>query len=116
MRCLTIEELKVYINRGKEIEHYVKTSKTDNYKTNEWISIEKEGKLFKVFQHLVFDESEEGVDSIYDYSYVNPDDLYGNEIFSSENFDNVVLFLENELKIKNGNYLLAGSLDEVKNG
>ena len=80
MRYLNQSEILPYINAGKEIEQFLEEYFSNSFRCFRYVTLgkNKEGYYALIFDK--FDESDEGLISVYDYSSVEPDDLYGKEI------------------------------------
>ncbi|GAA3642659.1 hypothetical protein [Flavivirga jejuensis] len=113
MRFLSIGEIISALNRGKGIEQFLGKIKNDNYDTFEWIEINKTKSNFLLSYHLVFDESDEGIESIYSYSYVEPDDIYGKKVFESDNIQDILKFANDNYNADNSKYQNEQYLDEL---
>lgn len=112
MDYLDKTQLKAYCNAGKVIEFWLGIEYLDEYKTYKWMSLEKYNKKYYILLHHVFDEADEGLDSIYDYSYVEPDDIDGKDIFENESFTDIIHFLESNNNIPNNRFMLSGNMDK----
>lgn len=77
---LNQHEISPYINTGKEVEQFLGEFYSENYKCFRYVILgkTKEGYYGLIFEK--FDDSDEGITSIYDYSSVEPDDLNGKEL------------------------------------
>ncbi len=79
MRYLNENEIEPYINAGKVIEQYLGTFKSDGFLCHKFVSIGKTKEGYYCFESEVFDEKEDGIDSIYHYSSIDPDNPEGVE-------------------------------------
>lgn len=109
MNYLTLEDIKTYIDRGKEIDCFIGFSKFEGYPTIVWYSIAKNKNEYIISKHEVFDEAGE-IDSVYDFTYVDPDEMYGSEKKRTTNFNDIIYFLKENATNK---FSLFGNLDEV---
>jgi hypothetical protein len=73
MRYLNEKEIEPYINAGKIIEQYLGTFEIDDFLCHRFVSIGKSKKGYYGFWAEVFDETNDGVESIYYFSSVDPD-------------------------------------------
>ena len=112
MRYLNQSEILPIINSGKEVEQFLGEFFTNNFRCFRYVTIgkTKEGYFALIFEK--FDDSDEGLTSVYDYSSVEPDDLYGKEVGPFESFEEIIEKLNEEVHLDSEKYLLSGYLDE----
>lgn len=110
MKYLALSEIGSYLNIGKELECFLKFGLEEGYHTIEWYSIVKEKVEYVISKHIVFDERDE-IGSVYDFTYVEPDDLYGLEVKRTINYEEILNYFQN---IDNKNmFTLFGELDNI---
>jgi len=112
MQYLNQSEILPYINAGKEIEQFLGEFFIDNFRCFSYVTLgqTKEGYYALIFEK--FDDSDEGLTSLYDYSSIEPDNLYGKEIGPSKSFEEIIEKLNREVKLDSEKYLISGYLDE----
>ncbi|WP_460538536.1 hypothetical protein [Echinicola sediminis] len=89
----------------------------EEYRCFRYVSLGKikEGYFALLFEK--FDDSDEGLGSVYDFSSVEPDDLYGKEIGPFETLEKLIQAMKEVVILDPKKYLLPGHLDsEIKNG
>ncbi|TLX76541.1 hypothetical protein E9993_06535 [Labilibacter sediminis] len=97
--------IRAMLNKGKTIEQLLGYSKNENYSTVEWISIYLDKGEFCIDYHHVFDEREKGVENIYDFSYVEPDDMYGKRMHQTKDFESLMAWTFKNFKILSERFL-----------
>jgi len=115
MRFLAKNELSAYLNKNKCVEYFLGFSKENNLETLHWVSIERDGEEFIAYYHYVYDESDKGVASAYDYPYVEPDDIDGLELEIFDTLSEAIKFLEDEYECTEDEFFLEGQLDNALN-
>jgi len=115
MKYLIESQIESYLRPNKSIEQFIDKTKFNDYEILKWVAIERERNLYSLILHEVFNDSAEGVESIYDFSYVEPDDIHGKVIFESKELNKVLEFAELNFKANNNKYLTFGFLNEEIN-
>lgn len=112
MRYLGESELLPYLHAGKIIEQYLGVYYHEDFRCLRYVSfgMNKTGYYGLLFE--LFDDSGEGLESIYDYSSVEPDNLSGIEFGPFESFMNVLDAIRDVVKLDSNKYLISGQLDE----
>lgn len=113
MRYLNELEIKSALNRGKSVEQFLRKKRIDNFDAIEWIEIRSKKHNFQLIYHLVFDEFDEDIESVYDFSYVEPDDIYGKIVFENDNIDKVFEFADKKYDSNLSNYFTEGFLNQL---
>ena len=116
MNYLLESQISAYLNQEKPIEQLIGFFESDGHKCLRWIEIQKDGKDFILALHDVFDDSNEGLESIYDYSYVESDDLYGKGVLKSADLTLTLKEAEKLFKTSNDRYMPSNYLDSVLAG
>ncbi|WPR75067.1 hypothetical protein [Algoriphagus sp. NG3] len=111
MKNLDILQIKAQLNRGKSVEQFLGTGKSGLHEILKWIEIRPEKESFTLVYHEVFNDADEGIESIYNYSYVVPDDLYGKDITESKSVEEILNKAQSIFG--NGNFYNEGFLDEI---
>lgn len=114
MEFLNEYQLSGLLKRGKSVEAFVGKYEEASYPTIMWLSIEKgrESKeLFYVILHYVFDDRQDGVESIYNFSYVQPDELYGKIVAKFVSCSEAIQFAREKYRVENFNG--EGGMDEL---
>lgn len=106
-------QLKTYLSIGKEIEYWLGKSSNDSFKTYTWLTLnfDKKENKFELYFHEVFDDKNDGIDDIYEYSYVEPDSLNGEEILITESFDELWNFMIKKYYVIEDQFLIQGNLN-----
>ena len=68
MKYLLPSQLDTSVRTDKPIEQLITTFEVHGHEAIRWISIHREKDNFELSLHEVFDDSTEGIDSIYDFS------------------------------------------------
>jgi hypothetical protein len=112
MRYLEEDELLPYIHQGKEVEQFLGEFYHEGFKCFRYVSIgrDKDGYYGLVFEKI--DDSDEGLESLYDFSSLEPDDLNGKEVGPFESLSEVIKTINNIAKLDSNKYLIAGQLDK----
>ena len=113
MKYLLPSQLETALRIDHPIEQLIGTFEIDSHKALRWISIDKSKTGYELTLHEMFDDSDEGIASFYDFSYVEPDDIYGRAVFTSESLTETLTFAEKEFRATQGHYLNFGLLDEL---
>lgn len=113
MRYLNESEIASLLNVGKEVEQFIGEFYYENFKCYRYFSISQDKYGFHLLVFEKFDDSNEGLMSVYDFSSVDPDALYGKEHDPFPSLNALLLFLENKYGISSDKFLLAGQLDQV---
>ena len=114
LRYLQETELKPYINAGKIIEQYICMFKNGEFDAHRYVSIGKNKDGYYAFIHEVFDETDEFVESIYDFSSIDPDELNGVNIGPFISFQKALESLKVSVDLKSDKFHLTGYLDEIR--
>lgn len=115
MKYILPSQFDTSVRPDKPIEQFITTYEVNGYKAIRWISIDQEKDKFQLSLHEVFDDSAEGIDSIYNFSYVEPDDIHGKLVFESTIFSDVLEHANQQYGANNERYLNFGLLDELLN-
>ena len=112
MRYLRENELLPYIHSGKEIEQFLGEFYHEGIKCFRYVSLgrDRDGYYGLMFERL--DDSDEGLESLYDFSSLEPDDLNGKEIGPFESLSEVIKMVNTIAKLDSNKYLIAGQLDK----
>jgi hypothetical protein len=113
MNYLHQSQVISFCNAGKSIEQFIQTAWEDEFRTFEWLTIEKNKEQYILTFHCVFDERDEGCKDIYNFSYVEPDELHGTELLFSNNIEEVLEFAKTKYDTKDDKYLPFGYLNDV---
>ncbi len=113
MNYLPQSQVIAFCNAGKTIEQFVRTGWEDEFRTFEWLTIEKDRALYILTFHCVFDDRDESCEDIYHFSYVEPDDLHGIELLLSNNIEEILEFAKTKYNTKDDKYLPFGYLNDV---
>jgi|GEM_PF-6035632 len=115
MRYLKESEILPYINAGKEIEQFLGEFYFKNFKCFRYVTIGKTKDGFYGLLFEKFDDSDEGLNSIYEYSSIEPDELYGKEIGPFESLEEIIESINKVAKLDPEKYLMSGYLNnEIK--
>ncbi|KYG81006.1 hypothetical protein EV198_2885 [Roseivirga ehrenbergii] len=112
MRYLNESEILPYIHAGKEIEQYLGSYYHNDFRCVRYVTLGKDKVGYYGLLFELFDDSCEGVESIYDYSSVEPDNLNGIELGSFESFRILLEYIGNIAELDSNKYLISGQLDE----
>lgn len=113
MRYLNENEIQPYINIGKIIEQYLGTFQSEDFLCHRYISIEKNKEGYYFIISEVFDEKEDGIESIYEFSSIDPDNLEGIEYGPFSSFTKLLSVINKKVTLSKDKYLLTGYLDNV---
>ena len=113
MRYLEENEIDPYISAGKIIEQYLGTFELDDLLCHRFVSIGKSKYGYYGFIIEVFDESKDGVDSIYYFSSVNPDYPEGIEYGPMDSLTELLELINKKILLSCDKYLLSGFLDNI---
>lgn len=105
-------QLKPYLHHSKGIEQFLGLSTVNNCNVFRWVEISYDKQTYTLFLHEVFDDREEGLESIYDFSYCNPDEQFGKELLTSNALDEILKYASQTLGANNSSYTLPGNLNE----
>ncbi|BDC99472.1 hypothetical protein [Persicobacter psychrovividus] len=111
MRYLLIDEVIAQLNRGRQVEQYLGEYYSDEFRCHRYLTIEKGKDEYTGLVFEVFDERNEGVESIYHFSSVEPDEMYGVEIGGFEKLDDLLDALKEKFEILENKFLNSGYLD-----
>ena len=112
MRYLTESEILPYINSGKEVEQFLGEFYHDGFKCFRYVSLGRNKDGFYGLLFGKFDDSAEGLESLYDFSSLEPEDLYGKEIGPFESFSEMIKTIDSIVNLDSTKYLTAGQLDK----
>jgi len=117
MNYLKKDQLRSHLSLKKTVEYWLGKSIVNNYDTIKWIAIEEgreeKGKYYLIYHH-VFDDADEGIDTIYDYSYVEPDDLYGIIVGVFDDFDSALDKAVEEYGVELDRFVPEGYIEDFK--
>jgi hypothetical protein len=85
MKFLLETQIDAFLRPGKSIEQFIGNIEDIDYAGFRWIAVERKKDRYRLVVHEVFDDRER-VQSIYDFSYIEPDNIYGKLV---QEFDNV---------------------------
>ncbi|KXX66934.1 hypothetical protein [Flammeovirga sp. SJP92] len=111
MRYLLIDEVKAQLNRGRQVEQYLGEFYSDEFKCHRYLTIEKDKNEYIGFLFEVFDDRDEGVESIYHFSSIEPDDMYGVEYGGFDELADLLGSLKEKFEIDENKFLNSGYLD-----
>ncbi|MCR9171393.1 MAG: hypothetical protein NXI10_02805 [bacterium] len=111
MNHLLESQIKPHLHHSKEIEQFLGKTVIGDYEVLRWISIVYNKDNYKLLVHEVFDDRDEGIESIYDFSYFTPDDQFGRQLFISTDLNEVLEFAVESFGVDNSKYSLFGNLD-----
>lgn len=97
--------IKAMINKGKTVEQFLGLTKNSEYSTIKWISLYYDRDEYCIDFHEVFDEREEGLDNIYDFSYVEPDNMYGKRLYQSSDFEKLIEWIFENIEISRDRFM-----------
>jgi hypothetical protein len=112
MNYLERQQLQSLTSSGSVIEYWLGSELYDNFVTFKWLAIEKTEEGYVVLFHHVFDDSDDGLDSIYHFSHVEPDDLYGLRLLLTPDFEYAIDFLNKKYDLDESKFLLSGGMDD----
>jgi hypothetical protein len=112
MRYLEQSEISAYLNSKKQVEQFLGEFYFENFKCYRYVTFDKTTEGFIALLFEKFDDSNEGLTSIYDYSSVEPDEMYGKEFGPYNSLEEVLEKVHLEYEINSDKFLLAGNLDE----
>lgn len=118
MKYLAEDQLLPTLSRGKTVEALVGKFEVNRYLTIQWLAIEKgreKKHMYYVVFHHVFDEKSEGVDSIYDFSNVEPDDLYGKIVAEFDSCIDAIQYSNQKFSVPLNQFVSEGYIDELIN-
>ena len=116
MKYLTKDQLIDTVKRGKTVETLVDRNEENGYPTIQWLAIEKgreKKDAYYVILHHVFDDRSEGIESVYDFSYVNPDDLYGKVLSEFESHLDAVEYVKKTFLLPLNEFVTEGFIEEL---
>lgn len=112
MNRLLEDQIKPYLHQSKGIEQLLGKSQLNDHDVFRWIEISYDKRTYTLFLHEVFDDREEGLESIYDFSYCNPDEQFGKELLTSNVLDEILEYACETFGANKSNYTLPGNLNE----
>ncbi|MDX2361969.1 MAG: hypothetical protein QNK23_14260 [Crocinitomicaceae bacterium] len=116
MNFLDSQQVRNFLTRKKTIEHWIGKDVVNNFETFKWISIEvrrEEPGKYYVLMHHVFNESAEGIDSLYDYCYVVPDDMDGKIIGEFRSYEEALEFSVEHFGVDMNRFFPEGYIDDM---
>lgn len=117
MRYLSKEEIRTRLNLGKTVEQWLQPEfdKVEEMDILTWLEIEKEKSSDFVLRICkVYDEGDGDTLDFYDFSSVDPDELYEEQFF--ESLDDVYDYISKEFNILPNRFLNQGMCqDEYSN-
>jgi hypothetical protein len=109
---LTEEQLKSNLSLGIAVEQWLGIYKEADYIIIRWLRIDQErDKNYTVAYFECFDEGNEGFLDIYEFSPLNPDELYG-VLSEFNNFNDALKFAETLYESSNSKYVSAGMIQK----
>ena len=116
MNQLNPSELSSYINSKEIIEQFICSFETNEHQCFRWIEIRKDKQKFTLILHEVFDDRDERIESIYDFSYLEADEMDGSEIYESNSLDEIINFASEKYSAVLTKYSPFGYLNDwIKN-
>ena len=115
MIYLNESDIEPYLNAGKEIEQYLGEFLISDHRCFRYLVLGKEKSGYYGLLFEKFDDSNEGLDSIYDFSSVEPDELYGRELGAFETLDLLIEQINKAILLDPTKYLLSGHLNQIIN-
>jgi len=112
MNYLDFGQIKPMLNKGKTIEQFIGYTKSGDFTTIKWISIYMDKDDYCIDFHEVFDDREEGIEDIYDFSYVEPDDMYGKRMYQTNEFETLINWIFENYSISRDKFLPFDYLNE----
>jgi hypothetical protein len=112
MKYLLENQIKGCLRPNKSIEQIIGKFEVGKHLAIRYISIVKEKDKYCLMLHDIFDDRDEGIEDIYEFSYVEPDDMYGKEIKESSSLEEILIFAQEEYDSSNERYLTLGFLNE----
>lgn len=85
----------------------------EEYTCLRWIDITRTRSSYELHTHEVFDDRDEGVEDIYDFSYFYPDDIYGRLIGSFSCLEDALKRAEELFGARRDKYLVYGYMNEA---
>lgn len=115
MKYIDNEDVIKHLETNKNIETLLGFYKVENYDTIKWLTLEKgrekKDKYYLILHH-VFDERDE-IDNVYNFSYVEPDDLYGKILCVFDTPEELFQYASN-FNEKNGKkWFIEGEMDTL---
>lgn len=112
---LKSEQLEHFLSLGKSVEYWLGAIMIDGYETFKWLSIVKDfevnGKYSLVVFH-VFNDKEEGLNFVYDFSPVEPDELYGKIIDTVATWREVLWLAESVFQTRKDQFCPEGYMND----
>lgn len=113
MKYLLANQLQAYLRVDNAIEQFIGQIRFEEHTCLRWIDISRAKSSYELRVHEVFDDRDVGVKSIYDFSYCEPDDLYGKEIGSFDFLEDALETAEKIFKAEKNKYLAFGHMNEA---
>lgn len=115
MNYLNFGQIKPMINKGKTVEQFLGFAKSGDCTTIRWITLYLDKDEYCLDFHEVLDDRENGLNNIYDFSYVEPDDMYGKRMYQTEDFESLIEWTFRHFTISRDKFLPFDYLnDELK--
>ncbi len=111
MKFLQKEQVKSAVRPEKCIEQFVGKIEHPNYIGFRWIEIRKSKNAYALVLHEIYDDSDE-IEDFYEFSYIEPDDIYGKEIQHFQSIDEALIAANNLYQADLNKYLNTGYLNE----
>lgn len=109
---LTEEQLESNLSLGIAVEQWLGTINEGDYIIIRWLRIDRErDRNYTVAYFECFDDGNEGFLDIYEFSRLNPDELYG-VLSEFDNFNDALNFAETSYESSNSRYVSAGMIQE----
>tara|TARA_B100000965_G_C19493404_1_gene714072 strand:- start:90 stop:449 length:360 start_codon:yes stop_codon:yes gene_type:complete len=116
MRYLSKNQAFDLISQGRTLELEIGSSEENGFKTFQWLAIEKgredKNRFYLIF-HNVFDDRDQGIESVYNFSYVEPDEIYGKIIKEFTEVSDLKSYLQEHYSDSLDSFLLEGNMDSV---
>lgn len=112
MNYLLESQIKPHLHHSKEIEQFLGQTSKNDFAVLIWITIEHDKRGYRLLLHEVFDDRDEGLESIYHFSYFHEDNVFGKELKRSNDLTELLKYATEELGASNLKYSLPGNLDD----
>ena len=110
MKFLLEVRIAAFLRPEKSIEQYIGKIEGIGYGGFRWIAVVREKDRYKLVVHEVFDEREQ-VQSIYNFSYIEPDDMDGKLVHEFHNIQDALIAAKTLFGAETDKYLPFGYLD-----
>ncbi|MEN0056404.1 MAG: hypothetical protein AAGC65_22180 [Mucilaginibacter sp.] len=112
IKYLTEEQLRSNLKLGKSVEQWLTYEKRDDYTVLKWLRIDNEKSLqFSVSYFESFDEGDENFLDIYEFSLLDPDELFG-VINTFDSVEEVLSFVEVKYSALINRFVPAGGIQD----